>query len=402
MVDTARESRCVARVSLPCGVRAILTLGDGNHPTATCWHSHSDLCGADRGRSRHRRHRRRARNGGLGGGDGSRLFAVPADQCDGKRQQSVQCDQLRRARLPDARAEPANGAGTGCGIFQRNDGPARCGAAPGGSRAVRARAGAEMRPAAPCVREARREVGTRAGICGVPRGGGRMAGGFQPVPRADGGEWPRGLDELAGCAEHGGEGARVARGRASQGQARKMDARLRLSRVCAVALLQPVARGAGARDFARREADGRRAVRHLVVQRGCVFPAGAVRPRMVRRRSAGDVFQGRCLRAALGAELGNPALPLGRDGGGRLRVVASAGGEAHRGVRHFPDRPRARLLPHLQLPVAAEAQRGIPQSLRGGGARAHGRKAAAFPETCRRHARALRCKSAPRATGICA
>ena len=44
---------------------------------------------------------------------------------------------------------------------------------------------------------------------------------------------------------------------------------------------------------------------------------------MVRRRAAGDIFQGRLFRAALGSKLGNPALPVGRYGEGRLRLVAA-------------------------------------------------------------------------------
>jgi 4-alpha-glucanotransferase len=84
------------------------------------------------------------------------------------------------------------------------------------SGAILARARTQGRTAAPRLWQAARGDEARAGICGFPKNGGSVAGGLLPVPCADGGEWPRGLDKLAGLAEHSGEGAQVARGGAAQ------------------------------------------------------------------------------------------------------------------------------------------------------------------------------------------
>ena len=55
----------------------------------------------------------------------------------------------------------------------------------------------------------------------------------------------------------------------------------------------------------------------------------------------------------VGAELGHPGLRLDGDATGQLRLVAATGARGARPVSRVPHRSHSRLLPHLQLPLAA-------------------------------------------------
>ena len=59
----------------------------------------------------------------------------------------------------------------------------------------------------------------------------------------------------------------------------------------------------------------------------------------------------------MGTKLGHPALPLGRDAEPPSGLVALAGARRAKNLPRFPHRSCPRLLPHLCLPLAADAQR---------------------------------------------
>ena len=70
---------------------------------------------------------------------------------------------------------------------------------------------------------------------------------------------------------------------------------------------------------------------------------GTIRSRLVGRRAAGTLFQGRRVHPEMGTELGHPALSLGRDAARQLRVVAAAGARRATHLSRLPHRSRARV-----------------------------------------------------------
>src|SRR3954470_3629932 len=86
----------------------------------------------------------------------------------------------------------------------------------------------------------------------------------------------------------------------------------------------PMASSARLRGSTRCRFDGRHSVRGKSLQRRCVFAPGTVRDRLVGRRSARAVLQGRRIHPEMGTELGDPALPLGRNADAKPRLVALA------------------------------------------------------------------------------
>ena len=112
-------------------------------------------------------------------------------------------------------------------------------------------------------------------------------------------------------------------------------------------------------DRKQGPAGRRHSVRRQPLQRRCLVRARALRPDLVRRRAAGTVLHRRRISPPLGPELGHSALRLADASRAKLRLVAPA----HHGDRpdlpRLPHRPRARLFPHLQLPLDAAAGRRV-------------------------------------------
>src|SRR4030081_2932735 len=65
----------------------------------------------------------------------------------------------------------------------------------------------------------------------------------------------------------------------------------------------------------------------------------------------------------MGTELGNTALSLGRNADAKFRLVALAGARRAENLSCVPDRPRSWILSDLRLPVAANAQPRISESV---------------------------------------
>jgi len=82
----------------------------------------------------------------------------------------------------------------------------------------------------------------------------------------------------------------------------------------------------------------------------------AFRPDVVGWRTRGTVLQRRGISPALGPELGHSALRLADASRAKLCVVAAADHGDEPDFSRLPDRSRARLFSHLQLPVDAATE----------------------------------------------
>src|SRR5436190_1999501 len=102
---------------------------------------------------------------------------------------------------------------------------------------------------------------------------------------------------------------------------------------------------------------------------------------MVGWRAARAVLQGRQVHPKVGTELGHPALSLGRDAIEKSGLVALAGARGAKNLSRFPHRSRSRILSHLRVSLAANAEQGIPSIVTGRNAGADGRCFAAILST---------------------
>src|ERR1700694_5103725 len=106
------------------------------------------------------------------------------------------------------------------------------------------------------------------------------------------------------------------------------------------------------RCWPRHRADGRYSVWRQLLQRRCLLATERVCARVVGRRAAGTVFQGRPVHAKVGTKLGDTALPLGGDAREQSGLVASTGTGSEADVSSLPHRSRPRILSDLRFSVA--------------------------------------------------